>query len=57
MDPKYNGTFTDNSYSIPECYLMDINVDNGLSGSPVLIKESDKFNLVGLLVCRIGTNN
>ena len=56
MDPKYNGTFTDNSYSIPECYLMDINVDNGLSGSPVLIKESDKFNLVGLLVCRIGTN-
>ena len=56
MDPKYNGSFIANSYSVPECLFIDINIDKGLSGAPVLVKRSNKYNLVGMIVGSFADN-
>ena len=56
MDTKYNGSFIANSYSIPECLFIDINIDSGLSGAPVLVKRSNQYNLVGMIVGKFQTS-
>ena len=35
---------------------MDVSVNKGLSGAPVLIKESNQYKLVGMVTCTIGEN-
>ena len=56
MDPNYSGAFNENSNLIPGSILIDIHLNEGISGSPLFLNKDNELSLIGMISGKTGTN-
>ena len=56
MDPNFTGSFIENSYIIPNSVLVDLHINEGISGSPLFLSKNNELSVSGIINGKVGNN-